>query len=305
MIQPKITLDQWGALVAVVEEGGYAGASARLNRTQSTVTYTIKKLEELLGIKVFERKGRKAILTPSGRVLYRRGRTLLEEAGRLERAAADLGKGWEAEVRLAAEIIFPTWLLLECLAEFSEQRPDTRVELIESVLGGTEEALLEGKVDLAIASALPAGFIGDPLMQVHGVCAAAPSHPLHRLGRDLTLDDLRQHRHLVVRDSGVRRSRSPVWLNEKRWTVSNKATSIRAGCMGVGYAWYPEESIRDELASGALQRLPLVEGGSRHIALYLVFADRDAAGPGTRLLADILARGSARSQSGTSRPEVG
>ena len=50
MTLPKITLDQWSALVAVVEAGGYAQASARLHRTQSTVTYTIKKLEDLLGM---------------------------------------------------------------------------------------------------------------------------------------------------------------------------------------------------------------------------------------------------------------
>mgnify|MGYP001132335507 CR=1 FL=1 len=50
MTQPRITLDQWGALVAVVEAGGYAQASSRLHRTQSTVTYTIKKLEDLLGV---------------------------------------------------------------------------------------------------------------------------------------------------------------------------------------------------------------------------------------------------------------
>ena len=53
MSSPRITLDQWAALVAVVEAGGYAQASALLHRTQSTVTYTIKKLEELLGVMVF------------------------------------------------------------------------------------------------------------------------------------------------------------------------------------------------------------------------------------------------------------
>ena len=42
MSQPRITLDQWAALIAVVEAGGYAQASARIHRTQSTVTYTIK-----------------------------------------------------------------------------------------------------------------------------------------------------------------------------------------------------------------------------------------------------------------------
>ena len=47
------------ALTAVVEAGGYAQASRRLHRTQSTVTYTIQKLEDLLGLKVFEIRGRK------------------------------------------------------------------------------------------------------------------------------------------------------------------------------------------------------------------------------------------------------
>jgi DNA-binding transcriptional LysR family regulator len=288
MSQPRITLDQWNALVTVVEAGGYAQASNRLHRTQSTVTYTIKKLEDLLGVKVFELHGRKAVLTPIGEVLYRRGRALVEEAGRLERATAELARGWEPEIRLAVDIIFPTWLLLECLDAFGQEHPDTRIELTESVLGGTEEALIEGRADLAIGGVVPGGFMGDPLMQVRFVCAAAPSHPLHQAGRALGLDDLRQHRHLVVRDSGVQRSRSGGWLNEKRWTVTNKATSIRAACMGLGYAWYPQESIRAELDSGALVPLPLAEGRERYVTLYLVHADRDTAGPGVRRLAEIL-----------------
>jgi DNA-binding transcriptional ArsR family regulator len=113
---------------------------AQLHRTQSTVTYTINKLEDLLGLPLFEREGRRSVLTPAGQVLYRRGRTLLVEAGRLERAAAELAQGSEPEVRLAVEIIFPTWLLLDCLAQFGRERPETRVELIESVLAGTDEA---------------------------------------------------------------------------------------------------------------------------------------------------------------------
>jgi len=288
MSAPKITLDQWSALVAVVEAGGYAPAAERLHRTQSTVTYTIKKLEDLLGLKVFELQGRKAVLTPAGQALYRRGKALIEEASRVERAARELARGWEPEIRLAVDTIFPTWLLLECCAEFGREHPDTRLEITESVLGGTEEALTEGRVDFVVGGLVPGGFLGDPLMQVRFVCAAAPSHPLHQLGRTLTLEDLRQHRHLVVRDSGALRSRSGGWLNEKRWTMTHKATSIRAACMGLGFAWYPEENIREELASRALVPLPLAEGRERFATLYLIYADADTAGPGTRRLAEIL-----------------
>jgi len=288
MPQPRITLDQWSALVAVVEAGGYAAASERLHRTQSTVTYTIKKLEEQTGTAMFEIKGRKAVLTPIGSALYRRGKALLAEAARLERTAALLARGWEPEIRIAVDVIFPTWLLLECFATFDREHPETCLELTESVLGGTEEALLEGRVDLAIGGVVPQGFVGDPLMQVRFVCAAAPSHPLHALGRELSLDDLRPHRHLIVRDSGAQRSRSGGWLNERRWTVSHKATSIRAARMGLGYAWFPEENVREELDSGALLPLPLAHGGERFETLYLIQADPEAAAPGARRLAEIL-----------------
>lgn len=285
---PRITLDQWAALVAVVDRGGYAQASERLHRTQSTVTYTIQRLEEQLGLKVFERQGRKAVLTTAGAMLYRRGKALLEDAARVERSAAALAQGWESELRIAVDMIFPTWLLLRALARFGDERPDVRIELIESVLGGTEDALTGGDADFVVGSLVPGGFVGDPLMHVRFVCAASPSHPLHELGRAPTLEDLRRHRHLVVRDSGVRRSRSGGWLNERRWTVSNKATSIRAACMGLGYAWFAEENIREELDSGALVALPLVEGAERYVTLYLVYADRQAAGPGALRLAAIL-----------------
>ena len=271
-----------------MEAGGFAPASARLHRTQSTVTYTIQKLEEQLGLAVFERQGRRAVLTPAGQVLYRRGKALLDDASRVERSAANLAQGWEPEVRFAVDSVFPTWLLLEAMARFGEERPDVRLELIESVLGGTEDALTEGRVDFIVGSHVPGGFVGDPLMQVRFVCAASPSHPLHSTSGPLTLEDLRPHRHLVIRDSGVRRARSGGWLNERRWTVSHKATSIRAACMGLGFAWFPEENIRAELDAGALKPLPLAEGADRYVTLYLVYADRAAAGPGARRLVEIL-----------------
>jgi DNA-binding transcriptional LysR family regulator len=292
---PKISLEQWRTLVAVVEAGGYAQAAEGLHKSQSTLTYAVQKLERLLGVKVFEIMGRKAVLTSAGQVLYRRGKTLLEQATRLERAAASLSAGWEPELRLAVEVIFPAWLMLDCCARFAEEHPETRIELIESVLGGTDEALLEGRVDLAIGSLVPQGFVGDAIMQVRFVCVAHPDHPLHRLGRPLTLEDLSHHRHLVVRDSGRERSRSAAWLNELRWTVSHMTTSIRAACMGLGYAWYVEDIIRDQLESGELKPLPLREGAERWATLYLIFADRDAAGPGALRIAELIREGIARS----------
>ncbi|GAC1626619.1 MAG: LysR family transcriptional regulator [Nevskia sp.] len=293
MSAPKITLEQWRALLSVVEAGGYAQAAAVLHKSQSAVTYAVQKLEALLGVKAFEVQGRKAQLTPTGQLLYRRAKALLDEAAGLERAAASLSAGWEAELRLAVEIIFPNRVLLPALAKFGELSPQTRIELVESVIGGTSEALLTGKVDLAISPVIPPGFLGDPLMTLVFLPVAHPDHALHALGRPLTPADLRAQRHLVVRDSGAARDARPQTNSysldaKQRWVVSNMSTSIQAAAMGYGFAWFPEEKIFDELAAGRLKVLPMREGAERRITLYLIFADRDYAGPGLLQLAELL-----------------
>src|SRR5258708_13518248 len=174
---PRITLEQWRALQAVVEAGGYAQAAERLHKSQSTLTYAVQQIQKLLGVQVFEIKGRKAVLTRPGQVLYRRAKTLLEEAALLERGAAEMTKEWQPEIPLALEVIFPPSLLLESLEAFARERPETRIELYQTVLSGTGELLAEGRVDIAIGSE-QAGVRGFPLMPSRFIAVAAPSPPL-------------------------------------------------------------------------------------------------------------------------------
>lgn len=285
---PRISLEQWQALVAVVEAGGYAQAAQRLHKSQSSVTYLLQKLQSRLDVKAFEIRGRKATLTPAGELLYRRARVLLDEAASLEKAANSASAGWEAEIGVAMEIIFPTWLMLQCLERLAAESPHTRIELLESVLAGTNEALLEGRVALAITGQVPQGFSGAPLLPARMLLAAHPAHPLHRLGRPVTPRDLRAQRQLVVRETDTRRA-TKVWADTaQRWTVSHMSTSILAATMGFGFGWFPEERIRAELRAGTLKPLELRDGGTRLGQLYLVYADRDNAGPGTRRLAEII-----------------
>ncbi|HTP62738.1 MAG TPA: LysR family transcriptional regulator [Burkholderiales bacterium] len=284
----NVTLEQWKALISIVESGGYEKAAEAIGKSQSSVTYAVQKLQSQLGVKAFEVKGRKAVLTPTGEFLYRRARALVDEAEAAERAAKKLSAGWEAEIGLAVDVAFPVWLLLECLQRFGAESPHTRIELVESVLGGSSEALLKGQVQMAITGIMPPGFLGELLMPIRFVAVAHPEHPLHKLGRPLTMQDLRAHRQLVVRESDTRRATRPRLEAAQRWTVTHMTTSIGAASRGYGYGWYPEYRIRDEIAAGTLKPLPMREGGENFAQLYLVFADRDAAGPGTLRLAAII-----------------
>jgi len=185
--------------------------------------------------------------------------------------------------------LFPTPLLLKCLAQFGDESPHTRIELIESVLSGTEEALRAGKAELAISGLELKEFNSELLLEMRMMAVASPLHPLHQFDRPLTLRDLRQYRHMVVRDSGVSRNLNVLALDaEQRWTVTNMSTSIEAVKRGYGFAWYPEDKIREELNTGMLKPLNLREGSVRIRPLYLVHADYDAAGPGVKRLAEII-----------------
>ncbi|HTJ17324.1 MAG TPA: LysR family transcriptional regulator [Steroidobacteraceae bacterium] len=286
---PRISLEQWRCLAAVVEAGGYAQAAARLHKSQSSVTYAVQKLERMLKVRAFQIQGRKAVLTGVGQMLYRRARTLLDDAGEIERAARKASAGWEAEIGLAVEVLFPTWMMFDCLSRFGTESPQTRIEWLETVIGGTGEALQNGTADLGITARVPTGFSAEPLMLVNFVPVANPKHPLHKLDREITVRDLRKYRHLVVRDSSAQRNKKSESLEvEQRWTVTNLSTSIGAVSRGHGFAWLPQDKIRTELQDGSLKILPLRGGRVRTVQLYLLFADRDAAGPGTLRLAEIV-----------------
>ena len=287
---PRVSLEQWRCLVAVVDAGGYAQAAAHLHKSQSSVSYAVQKLESVLNVQAFVIEGRRAVLTPAGQMLYRRARQLLDDSLGLEREASRNSLGWESEIALAVEVLFPTWLLLDCLARFGEESPQTRIELYESVITGTTEALEQGTVDLAIAPRIPAGFNGELLpMPAKLIPVAHPDHPLHRFGRELNLRDLRKHRHLVVRDTAsTRDSRTGTVEVAQRWTVSNMVTSIAAAARGYGFAWLPVDKMREEMADGRLKPLPLRGGKQREAPLYLIFADEHAPGPGVRRLAELI-----------------
>lgn len=290
MKAPKVSLDQWRSLLAVIDCGGFAQAAEQLHRSQSSVSYAVKRLQALLGIKLLHIEGRKAVLTEAGTVLLPRARQLLADASAIEQQAQHLLQGWEAEVRLAVEASYPTQLLTQALKQFEPISRGTRIHLQEVVLSGAEELLLQGQTDLVISPFVPRGFIGEELVRVEFVAAAAADHPLQQLGRELDLNDLNRETHVVVSDSG-RRSIDSGWLNDaSRWVVSSADSARKLISSGLGYGWLPRTAIESELASRQLLPLALSEGQTRSEMLYLIYADVAQAGPATCQLAQILKR---------------
>jgi len=286
---PKSTLEQWQVLQAIVECGGYAQAAEALHRSQSSVSYMVAKLQEQLGVELLEIDGRRARLTPNGKALLNKARELLGGAFQLEQLAGSLAEGWEPQVSIAVDSLFPVPLLVQVLREFEPWALHTRVNLEETVLSGSEDALVEQRVDIAIASRIPVGFLGDALMDIHFVAVAHPCHPLHALGRELEMDDLTRNLQIVVRDSGTLNPRDHGWLNtDQRWSVTSPQTRMEMICSGIGFGWLAEHKMQAQLEQGLLKPLPLRVGQRRKLSLSLIVANPEVAGPATCRLANLI-----------------
>lgn len=282
----KITLEQWQTFKAVIDEGSFARAAEVLNKSQSSISYIIARLQEQLPVAPLVQKGRKAELTEAGKLLYRHASDLLAQAEQLEKTAQHLAKGWESEVAIAADALVPIDRVFCGLQAFSQVCPNTRIRIYETTLSGTDEALLSKQADIALSARVPPGFLGEPLLDVTMVPVASSDHALARL-KTVSEQDLKQQRQIVVRDSGTKREQDSGWLGaDQRWTVSWFSTSIAALKSGLGFAFVPLHRVERLLAEGSLVQLPLEGGGTRRIPLYLIVAEQSHAGPAVRAVAE-------------------
>lgn len=285
----KVTLEQWRMFQAVVRHGGFAQAAAAIHKSQSTINHSVHKLQDQLGIALLEVKGRKAHLTEAGKLMLRRADQLLVQAEQIEDIADSLAHGLEAEISIAIDVVYPTVCLTLALHTLSREFPNTRVQLIETVLSGGCEKLIVGEVDLLVGGTTPQGFLSEHIATVKFIAVAHPEHPLHQLDRTLNLQDLAQHRQIVVRDSAQNDPTDSGWLGaEQRWTVSHVETSVQMISLGMGFAWLPESRVTGGLKSGLLRELPLEQGAHRSTGLYLTYANKDRAGIATCRLAQLL-----------------
>jgi DNA-binding transcriptional LysR family regulator len=288
MKAPRVTLDQWRTLQAVVDHGGFAQAAQALHRSQSSVSYTVGRMQEQLGVPLLRIDGRKAVLTEAGAVLLRRSRQLVKQASQLEDLAYHMEQGWEAEVRLVVDAAYPNARLVRALSAFMPQSRGCRVRLREEVLSGVEDVLLDGVADLAISALNIQGYLGTEMSTVEFVAVAHPGHALHQMNRALTFHDLQSQLQIVIRDSG-RQPKDAGWLGaEQRWTVGSLATAASFVASGLGFAWLPRQSIERQLSEGVLKPLALEQGGNRHPMFFLYASKEKPLGPATQILVELL-----------------
>ncbi len=286
-VTPKVTLDQWRVFQTIIDEGGFAQAANVLHRSQSSVSYAAKKMQDVLGLQLFEIKGRKAELTQTGEVMLDRARALLKQAESIEQAARQLQQGWAPTIALAVENVLPAGLLMDVLRRFDECGQGTRIHLREEVLSGVTDVLDAGIVDLAISPAVPEQYLYESLLDVEFIAVAHRDHELHRAQSVYGIERLKESVHIVVRDTGLKPVDAGWVQNENKWTVSSFATAIDLVKNGLGFAWLPKPHIEQLLEQEILLPLNLRQGGAYQVPVNLIYAQQQP-GPAHQAFIDVL-----------------
>jgi DNA-binding transcriptional LysR family regulator len=258
----KLSLEAVEIVDAIARQGSFAAAAESLHKVPSTISYAVAKLEEQLGLALFVRNGPRVSLTPAGQELIREGRWLLAAAQQLESRLRKIATGFEAELRLVHESLIPTSAFNADILAFEDLNCGTRLRIGTETLTGTWEMLREGRADLVVAAGEgPAGggYKAVAVGSLEFAFCVTPTHPLARLGRPLTRDDLLEHTAIVVGD-GARSSTDRtvgLLLGQRRITVPNMQSKIACQAAGLGHGFLPRACVRAELARGVLVELPV------------------------------------------------
>lgn len=254
----RLTLDALAVLDAIARNGSFAAAAEELYRVPSAITYTVQKLEQDLGVTLFDRSGHRARLTPAGETLLREGRHLLRAAGALERLVKRVATGWESELNIAVGDLIPLERLYPLLDEFYRAGCSTRLRLLRENLAGTWDALVSGRAELVVGAVgdAPAGggYSTRPLGTVPFVFVIPPDHPLAAAAEPLSEEQIQQHRAVAAADTA--RHLPPVTSallgGQEVLTVPDMPSKLAAHRFGLGVGYVPRHLVAADLAQGRL-----------------------------------------------------
>jgi LysR family hydrogen peroxide-inducible transcriptional activator len=194
-------LHQLRYFCAIVDSGSFSRAARLTHVSQPSLSQQIRKLEDELGARLFDRLGRSVRLTELGQTFLPRARAVLHE---LEAARGDLDHQKDSVGGAIVIGVIPTvapYLLPRHLADFSRKFPKARVTVLEEITPVLLDRLREATIDLAIIALPIRGheFESFPIL-TERLFAAVPRH--HRLAGKpaLSLQDLRTEPFLLLRD---------------------------------------------------------------------------------------------------------
>ena len=268
-------LQDLNSFVAVAEERSFSKAARRLHRTQPAVSQAIRRLEDALGDRLFDRSSRTGTLTEAGILLLDHASRLLRMAAEAQSAVRELHEMRRGRVVIGANEA-AVHSVLPFIRDFAASHPSVTVDVRRVPSRRIATELLDRALDFGVMTFQPAGraLQAVPLGSDELVLLANPSHPLAARKR-VTIAEVGREVVIAHNDPSPTRERV-LRAYERRHAPINIQISLpsldgikRAVEMGVGVAVLPRRCALTELERGHLVAVRIPELSTRRIVRFV------------------------------------
>jgi DNA-binding transcriptional LysR family regulator len=252
--------DELALLEAIRESGSLSRAAARLGKAPSTISHAARQLETRFDALLFDRRRYRLQLTPAGQLLALEAARLMQDVSRLSNRVKQVASGWEDRLRIVTDEILEFEILAPAIRSFDALQSGVALRITHEVLGGTWEALRDGRADLIIGATNEPPAIPKlrwfELGVMEWVFAVSPRHPLAKAAEPLERETVLRHRSVVVADSSRGSTGRAYGLlgGQATLAVPSMAAKIHAQQENLGVGWLPRHR-----AAGLLKRGELIE----------------------------------------------
>ncbi|MDO6415297.1 LysR family transcriptional regulator [Sphingomonas sp. BIUV-7] len=279
--------------VAAARLGSFTLAAERLGVTKSAVGKTVARLEDRLGVKLFNRTTRSFRLTADGEAYLAACSTALEEINAAQEALSTSSRVLSGRLHIDMPVAFGRAVLLPILIDLTRAHPELTLTL--NFTDATSD-ILQDDVDLAIRFGVlrdSTNLVARHLVSQPRIICASPAY-LARHGVPTSLADLRHHRCVLgaakgpplawfVIEAGEEKRISPPVTHQ----LSDGQAMVDAATAGLGICQVPVSIVRNQLARGELQ--PVLEAfAGALVDVHAVWPRRARLSPRVRYVVDEL-----------------
>lgn len=256
--------------LAIVEEGGFSRAAAKLNYTQSTITFQMGQLEQELSVQLFEKIGRRMMLTKAGEQLIPYVQEVLCSMEKMRHFEDDLSK-YQGDLRIGVGETLLCYQLPAVLKEFHRLAPKTRLMLRAMNCYDIRDELLKGTLDLGVFYEDVGGFGSNLFTYPFGqypVCLVASPEIKRAYPDFITPDQTLPVAFIINEATCVFRQIFEEYLRKKAilmdytielWNIPTIKNLVKNN---VGISFLPKFAVQEELNRGELVEIPTeISGG--------------------------------------------
>ena len=258
-------INQLEVLVTVARERSFSRAAEVLGRTQPAISQAIRRLEQEIGERLFDRSSKDGTLTPAGEVLLDHAQQMLNLRNSATRSMRDLRELQEGKVSISANE-HTVFYLLPVIVEFRRRHPKIKVEVHRGVASRIPKEVTSREVELGVVSFTPTehSIKAIPIMTDSLVVIVSPSH-LFANRENISISDLGEEV-LIAHNAQSPYRQSVITAFEKNRTPMNIAIELpsleaikRIVELGAGVALVPRLTAEGEIAAGRLAALKVKE----------------------------------------------